>query len=120
MSPPPWRFKQVEVFPPPGMKNSTAPTVQADGHATLAPVAGLTQCPSFARSPRGGVAGGGGPVWGGGARGGPPPSRGGGGAPGGIFFVKLPVSFFGFVADVRPAGAPVRGGGGVGKSGPPA
>src|SRR5438445_6949858 len=57
MSPPPWRFKQVEVFPPPGMKNSTAPTVQADGHATLAPVAGLTQCPSFARSPRGGVAG---------------------------------------------------------------
>src|SRR2546428_13220101 len=62
MSPPPWRFKQVEVFPPPGIKNSTAPTVQAEGHATLAPVAGLTQCPSFARSPRGGVAGGGGPV----------------------------------------------------------
>src|SRR2546428_8812919 len=67
MSPPPWRFKQVEVFPPPGMKNSTAPTVQADGHATLAPVAGLTQCPSFARSPRGGVAGAGVPLRGGGA-----------------------------------------------------
>src|SRR6266566_529330 len=57
MSPPPWRFKQVEVFPPPGMKNSTAPAVQPDGHATLPPVAGLTQCPAFARSPLGGVAG---------------------------------------------------------------
>src|SRR3989442_8987795 len=99
MSPPPWRFKQVEVFPPPGMKNSTAPTVQADGHATLAPVAGLTQCPSFARSPRGGVAGGGGPFRGGGPRGRPPSFPRGGGAPGGLIFVLLPVCFSGLLPD---------------------
>src|SRR2546426_8881871 len=100
MSPPPWRFKQVEVFPPPGMKNSTAPTVQADGHATLAPVAGLTQCPSFARSPRGGVAGGGAPFGGGGPRGRPPRSRGGEWALGGLLVVKLPFSFSVLVAYV--------------------
>src|SRR2546427_2595120 len=106
MSPPPWRFKQVEVFPPPGMKNSTAPTVQADGHATLAPVAGLTQCPSFARSPRGGVAGGGALFGGGGPRGVPPPSGGGGGAPGGLFFVTVPFSFSVFVQCRSPVAAP--------------
>src|SRR2546427_13240457 len=108
MSPPPWRFKQVEVFPPPGMKNSTAPTVQADGHATLAPVAGLTQCPSFARSPRGGVAGGGVFFWGRGPPGGAPSSWGGGGGPGGIFFVVARVLFFvvGAQGDTRGAHVP--------------
>src|SRR5256885_13851192 len=108
MSPPPWRFKQVEVFPPPGMKNSTAPTVQADGHATLAPVAGLTQCPSFARSPRGGVAGGGGPFWGGGAGGGAPPSPGGGGGAGGGLFLKPRASGFRFGWVSAPRGGPCR------------
>src|SRR2546428_3143924 len=93
MSPPPWRFKQVEVFPPPGMKNSTAPTVQADGHATLAPVAGLTQCPSFARSPRGGVAGGGAPFPGGGPGGQPPRSRRRGGAAGACVFGHIALLF---------------------------
>src|SRR5256712_9687164 len=92
MSPPPWRFKQVEVFPPPGMKNSTAPTVQADGHATLAPVAGLTQCPSFARSPRGGVAGGGGLFPGGGPAGAAPPPLPGGGPPRRTIFAHAPPS----------------------------
>src|SRR2546427_12821672 len=112
MSPPPWRFKQVEVFPPPGMKNSTAPTVQADGHATLAPVAGLTQCPSFARSPRGGVAGGGVLFRGGGARGRAPPFRGGGGAPGGVVVVKPAGSFLALWQVGRPA-AVAFGRGGV-------
>src|SRR2546428_4586364 len=105
MSPPPWRFKQVEVFPPPGMKNSTAPTVQADGHATLAPVAGLTQCPSFARSPRGGVAGGGAPFRGGGPRGVAPRFRGGGGPAGAVlvFTVAVSVSCFGPVRTPAPS-----------------
>src|SRR2546425_8346550 len=105
MSPPPWRFKQVEVFPPPGMKNSTAPTVQADGHATLAPVAGLTQCPSFARSPRGGVAGGGAPFGGGGPGGLPSLFRRRGWALGGLLVVNLAVAVSGLGADVRPGRA---------------
>src|SRR2546428_14141013 len=41
------------------MKNTTAPGVHAPGHATALPVDVSTQCPSLARSPRGGVAGGG-------------------------------------------------------------
>src|SRR5467141_4483033 len=45
--------------PPLGMKNTTAPGVHAPGHATPLPVDVSTQCPSLARSPRGGVAGGG-------------------------------------------------------------
>src|SRR6266446_8489037 len=57
MSPPPWRFRQVDWLPPPGMKNCTAPTVHADAQATLAPVVGSTQCAALARSPCGGVAG---------------------------------------------------------------
>src|SRR2546430_95729 len=56
MSPPPCRFRQVEVLPP-GMKSCTAPTVHPAGQATLAPVVGSTQCAAFARSPYGGVPG---------------------------------------------------------------
>src|ERR671936_117793 len=59
MSPPPWRLRQTDVLPPPGMKMVTAPTVHADGHATADPVVGSTQWVLFARSPLGGVADGG-------------------------------------------------------------
>src|SRR6185437_13803986 len=57
MSPPPCRFRHVDVLPPPGMKSITAPTVQAAGHPTPAPVAGFTQRALLARSPDGGVPG---------------------------------------------------------------
>src|SRR5207237_10622292 len=56
MSPPPCRFRQVELLPP-GMKNCTAPTVHPAGQATLAPVVGSTQCAALARSPDGVVPG---------------------------------------------------------------
>src|SRR6266851_417551 len=52
-------FKQVELLPPPGMKNCTAPTVHAPGQALLLPVVVSTQWFSLARSPCGGVPAGG-------------------------------------------------------------
>src|SRR5690348_6907468 len=55
MSPPPCRFKQTDVDPPPGMKNATAPGVNVPGRVAFDPVLGSTQWASFARSPRGGV-----------------------------------------------------------------
>src|SRR6184192_2613691 len=55
MSPPPCRFRHTDVLPPPGMKNITAPTVHADGHAVAIPVVGSTQWVVFAMSPFGGV-----------------------------------------------------------------
>src|SRR6266852_3995355 len=55
MSPWPCRSRH----PPLGMKKTTAPGVQAPGHATLLPVEVSTQWPSLARSPFGGVPAGG-------------------------------------------------------------
>src|SRR5258708_4977552 len=45
--------------PPLGMKMTTAPGVDAPGHATPLPLDVSTQCPSLARSPRGGAPAGG-------------------------------------------------------------
>src|SRR5437879_6032300 len=59
MSPPPWRFRQVELLPPPGMNQTTAPGVTFPGQAIPLPVVGSTQWPSLARSPRDGVPAGG-------------------------------------------------------------
>src|SRR5260370_30394702 len=74
-------FKQVELLPPPGMKNCTAPTVHAPGQALLLPVVVSTQWFSLARSPCGGVPAGGtalrSPV----ANGMPSPACGGGHTP---------------------------------------
>src|SRR5256885_16331526 len=59
MSPAPWSFRHVEVSRPPGMTQTTAPGVTVAGHATLLPVLGSTQWPSFPRSPLGAVPAGG-------------------------------------------------------------
>src|SRR5436309_9480739 len=78
MSPPPCRLRHVEVLPP-GMNSSTAPTVQSDAHATLAPVVESTQWEALARSPCGGAAGAGSALGMAAPSGMPSPS--GGGAP---------------------------------------
>src|SRR6266566_392231 len=55
MSPLPCRSMQ----PPLGMNRTIAPGVHVPGQDALAPVVGSAQCPSLARSPRGGAPAGG-------------------------------------------------------------